>query len=444
MEKIQMQTPIVEMNGDEMTRIIWSMVKEMLIEPYIDLNSVYFNLGQENVQGTDGGVIIEACEAVKKFGVGVKCASVNSAKTRSSICKALHGAAVFKMPLAISGIKKNIPGWKEPVTIARETAGISQEQEANEKIRDYAFCCFDFALNEKKNLWLCTRENAGVYKDTFDEVYNQEFKESFAHAGITYTFLPAAESSGWALRSDGGYIWAMKNYDSDILSGFIAGAFSMPAMMINTISSTLGKYVIEPAHSTGQRLFSMHMNGQETSANSVATIFAWTKALRLRGKLDNNSALVKWADDIEKSVNACVQNGFITRDMAQYTECAETHILNTYDFIKQVKAFYDGNAEPVKETVTEKATAAAPTFKVQQKKEEPDMEALYEAFFDERSYKKKREILRQIGGNLTDKMITDFAVSLDVVVEDGNWETRYMSLMNALNQMCRFETEGLR
>ncbi|MBR6350670.1 MAG: hypothetical protein IKR67_08990 [Lachnospiraceae bacterium] len=437
MDKIQMQVPIVEMQGDEMTRIIWNMVKDELVEPFIDLKSVCFDLGQENMRTAGESVLNDAAEAVKRYGVGVKCATVNASRIRTSLASGLDAAGYFKTPVAAKGIRACITGWKEPVTLARECQA--------DRIREYAISCLEYALFEKKDLWAGFREPA--YKDAFDEAYDSEFKESFNEAGVTYSFMPPAEGSARALKTEGGFIWAMKNADADIASGFISGAFSMPAMMVGCLASASEKYIFEAAHSTGQRLYSAHMNGEETSANSVATILSWTKALRMRGIMDRNDWLFRWAVRMEDAVHRCIEAGFITRDMAPYSLAENPRILNTFEFIRKVRSFYEGEpvAEKPAEPVQRQTAAPAPKpATAAPKTDDPSVEELYEAFFDARSYKRKREILRQFGGKLTDKMITDFAVSLDVVVEDGSWDARYMSLMNCLNQMCRFETDGLR
>ena len=435
MDKIQMQTPIVEMLGDEMTRIIWNMVKDELVEPYIELKSVCFDLGQENIRTACESVLNDASEAVRQYGVGVKCATVNASWIRTALATGIGAAGYFKTPVASCGIKSCISSWKQPVSIARECQP--------DRVRDYAIACMEYALFEKKDLWLSFREPA--YKEVFDEIYDSEFKEAFTDANLSYTFMPPAEGSARALKTEGGFIWAMKNQDADIVSGFISGAFSMPAMMTGTLASASGKYIFEAAHSTGQRLFSAHTNGEETSANSVATILSWTKALRMRGVMDRNDWLFRWAVSMENAVDSCISEGFITRDMAPYSLAENPRILNTYEFIGKVRSFYDGEPAEVKKPEPKIVRrSAVPAAAPAPKTDDPSVEELYEAFFDARSYKQKREILRQFGGRLTDKMITDFAVSLDVVVEDGSWDARYMSLMNCLNQMCRFETDGLR
>ena len=444
MEKIQMPNPIVEMNGDEMTRVIWENVKQELILPYVDVNSLSFDLGAESMASSGEAVLSEAAAALSKFGLGVRCASLNSPKIRQGLCLAIRGAAVFKKPIRLKGINPAISTWKKPVILARQTQASASE----ENIRDYALTCFNYALAEESDLWFSSRED-NAYRKAFDEAFAHEYAEAFEEKGLKYEYVPFPEASGKALRSEGGFIWAMSNADSDIAAGFVQGAFSMPAMMLNITASPDGKVIYEAAHSTGQRLYGIYTGGGETSANSVATILSWTDALKRSAEKDGNRQLKTFACRMEEALENTTAAGYITKDMAPYAEGAK--VLGTFEFIKKVRDFFEGKAvlreEPEARKIFASEASAKPIYAAHTATNDPDdkdLEEMYDAFLDARSYKEKREILRQIGGRLTDKMITDFAVSLDVVVDEGSFDKRYLSLMNCLNQMCKFETEGLR
>ncbi len=480
-----MPTPIVEMDGDEMTRILWSLIKEKLILPYIDLNTEYYDLGLKHRDETADQVTIDAADAIKKYGVGVKCATITPNKARveeydlkemypspNGTIRARLDGTVFRTPIMTSCIQPYVRSWKAPITIARHAygdlykaaemsidapgtaelvftdengqkttkkifdfkgAGILQGQfNTDASIRNFAASCFNYALDSKVDLWFSAKDTISktydhTFKDIFEEIYNEQFKERFEAAGIKYFYTLIDDAVARVIKSEGGFIWACKNYDGDVMSDMVATAFGALAMMTSVLVSPEGNYEFEAAHGTVQRHYYKYLKGETTSTNSIATIFAWTGALRKRGQMDGIYALCSWADRMEKAVLDTIEAGYMTNDLAQITVLDNVHILNSEEFIDAVKDTFEGRA----------LASGVPD-------EDDETEALYEAFLDSRSYKRKIEIVRQMGGKLTDKMITDFAVSLDVVIDDGPYDARYLELMNCLAQMAKFESEGLR
>ena len=479
-----MTTPIVEMDGDEMTRIIWQMIKDELICPYIELKSEYYDLGLRYRDETDDKVTYDAAYAIKKYGVGVKCATITPNKARveeyglkemypspNGTIRAILDGTVFRSPIMVKGFEPYVRTWKKPITIARhaygdvykaveieiETPGTAElvftaedgtetkkvikeftgrgiiqgQHNLLSSIDSFARSCFNYAIDTKQDLWFSTKDTISkIYDQTFklhfQKLYDEEYKGRFEELGIKYFYTLIDDSIARVIKSEGGFVWACKNYDGDVMSDMIATAFGALAMMTSVLVSPDGNYEYEAAHGTVQRHYYKYLNGEETSTNSVATIFAWTGALRKRGQLDDIEGLISWADKMEEAVIKTIENGNMTKDLALITTMKNPNVLNTEDFIKAVKDTYEG-----------KGRAAA-------KDPEKETMALYERFFDSRSYKEKREVLRLLQKDLTDKMITDFAVSIDVVVDPGPIDARFLSLMRCLDQMAKFETEGLR
>ena len=479
-----MTTPIVEMDGDEMTRIIWQMIKDELICPYIELKSEYYDLGLRYRDETDDRVTFDAAYAIKKYGVGVKCATITPNKARveeyglkemypspNGTIRAILDGTVFRSPIMIKGFEPYVRTWKKPITIARhaygdvykaveievETPGTAElvftaedgtvtkkvikefdgrgiiqgQHNLLSSIDSFARSCFNYAIDTRQDLWFSTKDTISkIYDQTFklhfQKLYDEEYKSRFEELGIKYFYTLIDDSIARVIKSEGGFVWACKNYDGDVMSDMIATAFGALAMMTSVLVSPDGNYEYEAAHGTVQRHYYKYLNGEETSTNSVATIFAWTGALRKRGQLDNIEGLISWADKMEEAVIKTIEAGNMTKDLALITTIKNPNVLNTEAFIKAVKDTYEGKAKPV------------------QKDPETEVIALYERFFDSRSYKEKREVLRLLQKDITDKMITDFAVSVDVVVDPGPIDARFLSLMRCLDQMAKFETEGLR
>ena len=396
MAKIQMKTPLVEMDGDEMTRIIWQEIKDILITPYVDLKTEYYDLGLVHRNETDDQVTIDSANATKKYGVAVKCATItpNAArmpeynlkqmwKSPNGTIRAMLDGTVFRTPILVKGITPYIPTWTKPITIARhaygdvyknvemkcpqgskaelvltdkdgnvskeeifdfkDTAGIIQGLHNREdSISSFARACFNFALDKKLDLWFATKDTISkkydhTFKDIFAEIYENEYKEKFDAAGIEYFYTLIDDAVARVVRSEGGYIWACKNYDGDVMSDMVATAYGSLAMMTSVLVSPDGVYEYEAAHGTVQRHYYKHLKGEETSTNPVATIFAWTGALRKRGELDGNSDLMAFADKLEKATIATIESGTMTKDLALITELENVTTLNTQDFIKAIR-----------------------------------------------------------------------------------------------------------
>ena len=386
MEKIQMVTPLVEMDGDEMTRILWKIIKDELLIPYIDLKTEYYDLGLEKRNETDDQITIDSANATIKYGVAVKCATItpNAArveeynlkemwKSPNGTIRAILDGTVFRAPIVVKGIEPCVSKWKKPITIARhaygdvykntemkipgagkaelvftaedgtvtretihdfKSAGIIQGiHNIDKSIESFARSCFNYALDTKQDLWFAT-------KDTISKKYDhnfEEYKEKFDAAGITYFYTLIDDAVARVMKSEGGFIWACKNYDGDVFSDMISSAFGSLAMMTSVLVSPSGVYEYEAAHGTVQRHYYKHLKGEETSTNSVATIFAWTGALRKRGELDNIPELMDFADKLEKATIDTIESGRMTKDLALITSLENVTVLNSENFIKEIR-----------------------------------------------------------------------------------------------------------
>ena len=394
MEKIQMTTPIVEMDGDEMTRILWKMIKEDLLEPFIDLKTEYYDLGLEERNRTNDQVTIDSANATMKYKVAVKCATItpNAArmdeyhlkemwKSPNGTIRAMLDGTVFRAPIVVKGIEPNVKTWKKPITIARHAygdvykatemkvggpgkaelvftdengnetrelihdfkgAGVLQGQHnVDDSIESFAHSCFQYALDIKQDLWFATKDTISKkydhnFKDIFQEIFDANYKEAFEKAGITYFYTLIDDAVARVMKSEGGFIWACKNYDGDVMSDMISSAFGSLAMMTSVLVSPQGYYEYEAAHGTVQRHYYKHLKGEETSTNSVATIFAWSGALRKRGELDENQKLTEFADKLEKACVATIESGKMTKDLALITSIPNPTVLNSEEFIKAI------------------------------------------------------------------------------------------------------------
>lgn len=395
MAKIQMKTPLVEMDGDEMTRIIWQYIKDELLLPYIDLKTEYYDLGLKKRNETDDQITIDAANANAKYGVGVKCATITPNaqrveeynlkkmyKSPNGTIRAILDGTVFRTPIVVKGIEPVVRNWKKPITIARhaygdlyknvemqipgpgkaelvytaadgtvsretifdfEGPGVVQGQYNIEKsIRSFAKSCFNFALDKKEDLWFASKDTISKkydhrFKDIFAEIYENEYKDKFEKAGIVYFYTLIDDAVARTMKSEGGYIWACKNYDGDVMSDMISSAFGSLAMMTSVLVSPSGVYEYEAAHGTVQRHYYKYLKGEETSTNSVATIFAWTGALRKRGEMDQIPELCAFADKLEKATIDTIESGKMTKDLALITTIENPTVLNTLDFIKAIR-----------------------------------------------------------------------------------------------------------
>ena len=394
MSKIQMTTPLVEMDGDEMTRILWKMIKDDLLLPYIDLKTEYYDLGLEHRNETDDQVTIDAAMATKKYGVAVKCATItpNAArmteynlkemwKSPNGTIRAILDGTVFRAPIVVKGIEPCVKNWKKPITIARHAYGDvykntemkvpgpgkvelvytaedgTQTKELvfdfkgpgvaqgmhnlDNSIESFARSCFNYALDTKQDLWFATKDTISkkydhTFKDIFQEIFDADYKEKFEEAGITYFYTLIDDAVARVMKSEGGYIWACKNYDGDVMSDMVSSAFGSLAMMTSVLVSPDGYYEYEAAHGTVQRHYYKHLKGEETSTNSVATIFAWSGALRKRGELDGNKELMDFADRLEEATIRTIEEGKMTRDLALITTMENPTVLNSEGFIKAI------------------------------------------------------------------------------------------------------------
>ena len=400
MSKIKMTTPLVEMDGDEMTRILWKMIKEELLSPFIELNTEYYDLGLEHRNETDDKVTVESAEATKKYGVDVKCATItpNAArmdeynlkemwKSPNGTIRAILDGTVFRAPIIVKGIEPCVKNWKKPITIARHAygdvykatemkvpgagkaelvftdengnetrelihnfkgAGVIQGQHnLNDSIESFARSCFTYALATKQDLWFATKDTISkkydhTFKDIFNEIFEAEYADKFKEAGITYFYTLIDDAVARVMKSEGGYIWACKNYDGDVMSDMVSSAFGSLAMMTSVLVSPDGYYEYEAAHGTVQRHYYKHLKGEETSTNSVATIFAWTGALRKRGELDGNKELMEFADKLEKACIKTIEDGKMTKDLALITTIDNPTVLNSENFIKAIRETLEG------------------------------------------------------------------------------------------------------
>ena len=394
MSKIQMTTPLVEMDGDEMTRILWKMIKDNLLLPYIDLKTEYYDLGLEHRNETDDQVTIDAAMATKKYGVAVKCATItpNAArmteydlkemwKSPNGTIRAILDGTVFRAPIVVKGIEPCVKNWKKPITIARHAYGDvykntemkvpgpgkvelvytaedgTQTKELvfdfkgpgvaqgmhnlDNSIESFARSCFNYALDTKQDLWFATKDTISkkydhTFKDIFQEIFDADYKEKFEEAGITYFYTLIDDAVARVMKSEGGYIWACKNYDGDVMSDMVSSAFGSLAMMTSVLVSPDGYYEYEAAHGTVQRHYYKHLKGEETSTNSVATIFAWSGALRKRGELDGNKELMDFADRLEEATIRTIEEGKMTKDLALITTMEDPTVLNSEGFIKAI------------------------------------------------------------------------------------------------------------
>ena len=396
MAKIQMKTPLVEMDGDEMTRIIWQMIKDILINPYVDLKSEYYDLGLPHRNETDDQVTIDAAEATKKYGVAVKCATItpNAArmpeynlkemwKSPNGTIRAILDGTVFRAPIIVKGITPYIPTWTKPITIARHAYGdvykntemqvpanskceiVCTDAEGNEtrqtihnfdgagviqgmhntdkSISSFARSCFNYALDTKQDIWFATKDTISKkydhrFKDIFAEIYEAEYKEKFEAAGIEYFYTLIDDAVARVVRSEGGYIWACKNYDGDVMSDMVATAYGSLAMMTSVLVSPDGVYEYEAAHGTVQRHYYKHLKGEATSTNSVATLFAWTGALRKRGELDETPELCEFADRLEAATIRTIEEGVMTGDLYLLSNLENKKKVNTEEFLHEIAA----------------------------------------------------------------------------------------------------------
>ncbi len=392
MEKIKMKTPLVEMDGDEMTRVIWRMIKDILILPYIDLKTEYYDLGLVHRNETDDKVTIESAEATKKYGVAVKCATItpNAArmdeydlkemwKSPNGTIRAILDGTVFRAPIIAKGIEPYIPTWTKPITIARhaygdvykntemrvsegsmaelkvtdkdgneslsliydfsDSAGIIQGLHNKDKsIEGFARSCFNYAIDTKQDLWFATKDTISKkydhrFKDIFAEIYEKEYKARFEAVGIEYFYTLIDDAVARVIRSNGGYIWACKNYDGDVMSDMVATAYGSLAMMTSVLVSPDGKYEYEAAHGTVQRHYYKYLKGEKTSTNPVATVFAWTGALRKRGELDSTPALCEYADKLEIAILDTISEGIMTGDLAAISKLKSKRTVDTETFL---------------------------------------------------------------------------------------------------------------
>lgn len=394
MAKIQMITPLVEMDGDEMTRILWKMIKDELILPFVDLKSEYYDLGLKHRDETDDRVTVESANATKRLGVAVKCATItpNAARVKeydlkemwkspNGTIRAILDGTVFRKPILVKGIEPNVRTWKKPITIARHAYGdvykntemiidkpgkvelVYTDSEGNEtrslihefkgagiaqgvhnldsSIESFAKACFEYALNQKEDLWFATKDTISkkydhTFKDIFEEIYNAEYKEKFEKAGITYFYTLIDDAVARVMKSEGGFIWACKNYDGDVMSDMLSSAFGSLAMMTSVLVSPDGCYEYEAAHGTVQRHYYKYLKGEPTSSNSVATIFAWSGALRKRGELDNLPDLIDFANRLEKATIDTIESGKMTGDLGAISTLENITVLNSEEFIHEI------------------------------------------------------------------------------------------------------------
>ncbi|MBR2043770.1 MAG: NADP-dependent isocitrate dehydrogenase [Clostridia bacterium] len=400
MEKIKMTTPMVELDGDEMTRVLWEWIKDILILPYIDLKSEYYDLGLPYRDETNDQVTVDAAEAIKKYGVGVKCATITPNaqrveeynlkemwKSPNGTVRAILDGTVFREPVVVKGIKPVVSNWEKPIIIARHAYGdvyknvefkvnkgetaelVIKDKDGKERrqtiltfeksdgivqglhnidasIESFARACFEYALDKKQDLWFSSKDTISKtydhrFKDIFAEIYENEYKAKFEAAGIEYFYTLIDDAVARVIRSKGGYIWACKNYDGDVMSDMLATAFGSLAMMTSVLVSPDGKYEYEAAHGTVTRHYYKYRNGEETSTNPVATIFAWTGALRKRGSIDGIDELVAWADKMEAATLKTIENGIMTKDLVSLSTLENKKGVNSKEFLLAIKETFD-------------------------------------------------------------------------------------------------------
>ena len=395
MDKIKMTTPIVEMDGDEMTRVMWKMIKDELLLPYIELNTEYYDLGLKNRNDTDDKVTADSANATKKYGVAVKCATITPNQARMSeynlkemwkspngTIRAMLDGTVFRTPIIVKGIEPCVKNWEKPITLARHAYGdvyknvefdvpgegtaklvftdkdgntteqiihefkgpgvIQGVHNTDKSITSFARACFTYAISLKQDLWFATKDTISkkydhTFKDIFNEVYENEYKAKFEELGIEYFYTLIDDAVARIMKCNGGLIWACKNYDGDVMSDMVSSAFGSLGMMTSVLVSPDGVYEYEAAHGTVQRHYYKYLKGEETSTNSVATIFAWTGALKKRGELDGIDGLVQFADALEKATIDTIESGKMTGDLARITSLENVTSLNTMEFILAIK-----------------------------------------------------------------------------------------------------------
>ena len=396
MGKIAMKTPIVEMDGDEMTRILWKLIKEHLLTPYIDLRTEYYDLGLKHRDETDDQVTVDSANATLKYGVAVKCATITPNaervteyglkkmyKSPNGTIRAILDGTVFRTPIMVKGIEPCVKNWETPITLARHAYGdvyknteirvpgagtaelvftaedgtqtreliqkftgpgvIQGIHNTDKSITSFAKACFQYALDEKKDLWFGTKDTISKtydrrFREIFEAAFQKEYKEKFEQAGLTYFYTLIDDAVARVMKSRGGFIWACKNYDGDVMSDMVSSAFGSLAMMTSVLVAPDGTTEYEAAHGTVQRHYYKHLKGEETSTNSVATIFAWSGALRKRGKLDGIDELVTFADKLEKATIDTIESGTMTKDLALITTLENVNTVNSEDFIKAIRA----------------------------------------------------------------------------------------------------------
>jgi len=399
MAKIQMTTPLVEMDGDEMTRILWQMIKDELLLPYIDLKTEYYDLGLKYRNETNDQVTVDSANATLKYGVAVKCATItpNAArmteydlkemwKSPNGTIRAMLDGTVFRAPIQVKGIEPCVKNWKKPITLARHAYGdvyknveikvpgkgkaelvftaedgtemretihefdgpgiIQGVHNTDKSITSFAKACFSYALDTKQDLWFATKDTISKkydhnFKDIFAEVYENEYKDKFEEARLEYFYTLIDDAVARVMKTEGGFIWACKNYDGDVMSDMVSSACGSLAMMTSVLVSPSGVYEYEAAHGTVQRHYYKHLKGEETSTNSVATIFAWTGALRKRGEMDGIKELQEFADKLEKATLQTIEEGKMTKDLALITELKDVTVLNSENFIKAIRDTLD-------------------------------------------------------------------------------------------------------
>lgn len=400
MDKIKMTTPLVEMDGDEMTRVIWRMIKDELISPYVELNTEYYDLSVKSRDDSDDQVTVDASYAIKKYHVGVKCATITANPQRqeeyglkqllpspNGTIRGILDGTIFRAPIVMDKIKPVMKNWSKPITVARhsyadifngtefhvdgkataelvvkdedgrevfhetvceyEGAGVLQSIYNKDKsIRAFARTCFQYALDTKQDLWFSTKDTIckiydGTFRAIFQEIFDTEYKEKFQQAGITYFYTLIDDAVARTVRSEGGYIWALKNYDGDVMSDMVSSGFGSLAMMTSVLVTPDGNYEYEAAHGTVPRHYYKYLKGEETSTNPMATIFAWTGALKKRGELDGNDALQEFADKLEKACISTIDEGTATKDLVPMLEGVNAKAVNTVDFFKAIRAKLD-------------------------------------------------------------------------------------------------------
>jgi len=396
MNKIPMTTPIVEMDGDEMTRILWKMIKDELILPYVDLKTEYYDLGLEHRNETGDQVTKDSAEATLKYGVAVKCATItpNAARVKeynlsemwkspNGTIRAILDGTVFRAPIIVKGINPCVRNWKKPITLARHAYGdvyknteikvpgagkaelvftAADGTETRELIHEFkgpgiiqgihntiasitsfAYACFNYALETKQDLWFATKDTISkkydhTFKDIFEDLYESEYKEKFEKAGIKYFYTLIDDAVARVMKEEGGFIWACKNYDGDVMSDMVSSAFGSLSMMTSVLVSPKGVFEYEAAHGTIQKHYYRYLEGEEPKSNPVATIFAWTGALKKRGELDGNAALTEFGEKLEKAVIKTIESGVMTADLSRISDNPNCKTVNTHDFFEAIKS----------------------------------------------------------------------------------------------------------